>query len=115
MVTIPFINNTPKAELYGIPRNEINWIPKVDNGKCIGCGLCVLECPTHVFRFDFKRHVSEIIEVSKCEIGCTICANLCLFEAIKLPPLSELYKLMKEKNIIDLSWKNLDYNKYMWI
>ncbi|MCJ7648625.1 MAG: hypothetical protein MUP85_08430 [Candidatus Lokiarchaeota archaeon] len=75
----------------------------------------MLECPTHVFRYDFKRHVSEVIKSSKCKIGCSTCSNLCLVDAIKLPPLPELYQLMKKRNIIDLCWKNLDYNKYMWM
>ena len=112
---IPFLCDNPKPAWYSVPRDEINWSPEIDYRKCIGCGLCVLECPTNVFRYDFKRHVAEVIKPSKCKIGCTTCANLCLTEAIKLPPLPGLYKLMKKRNIIDLCWKNLDYNKYMWM
>jgi len=112
---IPFINDNPKPNWHGIPREEINWSPKIDYKKCIGCGLCVLECPTHVFRFDFNKHVPEAIKTPKCKVGCTTCENLCLAKAIILPPLQELYDLMKEKNIIKLSWEKLDDNKYMWI
>lgn len=112
---IPFLSDNSKSAWYGVPREEINWSPEIDYKKCIDCGLCVLECPTNVFRFDFKRHVAEVIKPSKYKIGCTTCANLCLTEAIKLPLLPGLYKLMKKRNIIDLCWKNLDYNKYMWM
>ncbi len=112
---IPILRKESKENWYGIPKHEIEWCPEIDYKKCIGCRLCVLECATHVFRFDFKRHVAEVIKSLKCKIGCTTCINLCLAKAIKLPPLPELYKLMKKGNIIDLCWEKLDYNKYMWI
>lgn len=112
---IPYLNEDSKSVWYGVPREEINWRPEIDYKHCVGCGVCVLECPTNVFRYDFKRHIAEVIKPSKCKIGCTTCANLCLYKAIKLPPLPELNKLMKERNIIDLYWENLDYNRYMWM
>jgi CDP-4-dehydro-6-deoxyglucose reductase len=115
MKKIHFLNDKSKPAWHGIPRDEINWSPIIDLEKCIGCGLCVLECPTHVFRFDFNRHIAEVIKSSKCKVGCTTCVNLCLAKAIKLPSLQELYELMKERNVMGLSWENLDDNKYMWM
>lgn len=112
---MPVLNNKPKQEWYGIPRQDIDWSPEIDYKICIGCGLCVLECPTHVFRYDFNKHIAEVIKKSKCKIGCTTCANLCLAKAVTLPPLTKLFEIIKKKNLLDLSWKNLDYNKYMWM
>lgn len=115
MRKIPFLNENSKPVWHGVPRGEINWSPEIDYTKCIGCGLCVLECLTHVFRFDFNKHVAEVIKASKCKVGCTTCANLCLTKAIILPSLQKLYELMKQRNVMGLSWENLDDNKYMWI
>lgn len=51
----------------------------VDKNKCIGCGLCDLLCPVHVFRVtdDFVSEVQE---------GCTdclLCLNCCPLDAIE--------------------------------
>ena len=74
-----------------------------------------MECPVHVFRFDFKKHIPEAIKTSKCKVGCTTCANLCLPKAIILSPLKNIYNLMKKYDILGRSWRNLDDNKYMWM
>lgn len=31
-----------KQTWRGIPREEVNWHPTVDQELCIGCGICVL-------------------------------------------------------------------------
>ncbi len=33
----------------GIPREEIDWHPTVDESKCTGCGMCVTSCGRNVF------------------------------------------------------------------
>ena len=115
MMNFPFLNKDSKPAWHGIPIDEINWNPKIDYKKCIGCGLCVLECPNHVFRFNFDRHIAEVNNSSKCKVGCTTCVNLCLIKAILLPSLQELYKIMKDENVFEPCWRKLDKNKYMWM
>ena len=112
---MPIINNKSKQKWYGIPREEIAWSPEIDYKKCIGCGLCVLECPTHIFRYDFRKHIAEIIKPLKCKIGCTTCANLCPVKAVKLPSLTYLHEIMQKNDILGLSWDKLKYNKYMYM
>lgn len=77
--------------------------------------MCVLECPVHVFRFNFDKHIPEVIKPSKCKVGCTTCVNLCLAKAIILPPIKDIHDLMKRYDILGRGWRNLEYNKYMWI
>jgi len=29
------------AQWKGVPREEIEWNPRIDKNKCVGCGMCV--------------------------------------------------------------------------
>jgi CDP-4-dehydro-6-deoxyglucose reductase len=40
---------------HGIPREEINCHPEVDEDLCIGCGLCVTGCGRMVYRYDYEK------------------------------------------------------------
>ncbi len=46
---------------HGIPRNEIDWHPVVNDKKCIGCGLCFLTCGKGVYQFDWDRKKSVVV------------------------------------------------------
>jgi len=109
------IRNNESFKWFGIEREEVNWYPSIDYSKCIGCGICVLECPNLVFSYDFKKHIAKTIKPLKCKIGCNTCANLCPASAISLPTLSYLRKVIKETNILSTCWEKLEYNKYMYM
>lgn len=51
----------------------------VDEAKCNGCGLCLLDCPKGTI-----RRVSEhLVAISEGCVGCQICAKLCRRGALR--------------------------------
>ena len=77
----------------GVPRAAIVWHPTVDEAACIGCGTCVTGCNRLVYRFDYERKKSVVVDPLNCMVGCTTCANTCPTHAIHFPPLSTVFAL----------------------
>jgi NAD-dependent dihydropyrimidine dehydrogenase PreA subunit len=70
------------AKWHGIPREEIDWHPTIDESRCIGCGLCVTTCGRGVFRYDYRNKKSKVVNPNNCVVACQTCANLCPVGAI---------------------------------
>lgn len=54
---------------------------KVDENACVGCALCVDECPTDVFEFDEAKKIPVVKHEEEC-FGCFSCSEICPAEAI---------------------------------
>lgn len=54
---------------------------KVDDKACVGCSLCVEECPTDVFVFDEKKRIPVVDKPQMC-FGCLSCSKICPADAI---------------------------------
>lgn len=78
---------------HGVPREEIEWHPHVDEDVCIGCGTCVTGCSRLVYRFDYERMKAVVVDPLNCMVGCTTCANTCPTNAIGFPPLQDVLDL----------------------
>ena len=78
---------------HGVPREQINWNPTVIEDACIGCGTCVTGCSRMVYRYDYERKKSVVVDPLNCMVGCTTCANTCPTHAIRFPPLSSVFAL----------------------
>jgi CDP-4-dehydro-6-deoxyglucose reductase len=78
---------------HGVPREQINWNPTVVEDACIGCGTCVTGCSRLVYRFDYERKKSVVVDPLNCMVGCTTCANTCPTHAIRFPSLSTVFAL----------------------
>jgi len=91
-----------EASYQGIPKEEIAWFPKVNQGKCSGCTSCVEFCIHGVFHFsDGKSHV---VRPHNCVVGNTTCRGFCPEKAITFPThaeLKEMLKKLREKHEID--------------
>ena len=54
---------------------------KVDDKACVGCTLCVDECPTDVFEFDEAKRLPVVTRPEMC-FGCLSCSKICPADAI---------------------------------
>jgi pyruvate ferredoxin oxidoreductase delta subunit len=57
------------------------FAPKVDPGKCTGCGNCQLYCPEGTVMLDENK--KPIYDYRYCK-GCGVCANECPVHAIEM-------------------------------
>lgn len=91
----------------GIPRQEIEWSPKIDESQCIGCGMCVISCGRNVFAFDTEKNVAVVARPLQCMVGCTSCEVWCYFDAISFPDPQYVKNLIKERKVLVLAKKKL--------
>ena len=54
-------------------------LPKVDLGKCTGCGACADVCPTEVFEIENDK--ARVARPDDCT-ACETCVEECMEEAI---------------------------------
>jgi ferredoxin len=77
-------NQDPKFnKWHGIDRASIDWQPKIDESKCIGCGMCATSCTRGVYKFDYENKKSRVVSPNNCMVACQTCANLCPVGAIR--------------------------------
>lgn len=101
-----------KEEIFntwkGIPREEINWHPTIDESKCVGCGMCFTTCGRNVFDYDVKRRKSVVARPNNCMVGCTSCETWCVFNAISFPDKQYVKDLIKKRGVLKFVKKQLD-------
>ncbi len=81
------------ARRFGLmhPVHTTNFIPKVKESACTGCGKCVTVCPveamTLVSANDFKnpRKKKAVLNKEIC-LGCGLCARVCPENHIQIKP-----------------------------
>lgn len=81
------------AMWYGIPREQIQWYPIIDPGRCDGCGKCVEFCRNDVLRLSGEPPRAGVDNPFSCLVGCHSCASKCPTEAIQFPPRETLRAL----------------------
>ena len=67
----------------------------VDENACVGCGLCVKDCPMDVF--ELKEGVSVPVRPENC-MGCLSCHEICPAQALEhrgVVPSRRMYISMK--------------------
>jgi NAD-dependent dihydropyrimidine dehydrogenase PreA subunit len=96
------------AQWKGIPREEIDWYPHIDENKCTGCGMCVTSCNREVFDYDEVKNKAVVVNPLYCLVGCTSCSTWCVFNAISFPDPQYVKNLIKEKKILSLAKRQLE-------
>ena len=90
--------NPEFSKWHGIDRKTINWGPKIDVNKCVGCGMCVVQCSErrNVFGYDEERRKAVVLVPENCMVGCNNCQIACLWDAITFPSILEIRELAKK-------------------
>jgi len=57
------------------------FLPTIDETKCVGCGLCVKVCPNHAL--GIVNHRPQIIDPRACDYAAA-CQEICPTGAINL-------------------------------
>lgn len=99
------------AKWKGIPREEIEWYPRVDTDKCAGCGMCVTSCGRSVFDFDAENGVSVVARPLQCMVGCTSCQVWCIYDAISFPDPNSIKEIIKKRGVLTLAKQQLAEKK----
>ncbi len=73
-----------------------NGLAKIDQDKCVACGMCVTACPKNIIEILEKRHLVYVAcssnekggtVMKQCKsgcIGCKKCEKVCKFDAIHI-------------------------------
>ncbi len=92
----------------GIPREEIDWHPIIDETKCVGCGMCITTCGRNVFDFDIENKKAIVSRPIQCMVGCTSCEVWCIYDAISFPDKQIVKDFIKKNKILVKSKKELE-------
>mgnify|MGYP001626466237 FL=1 len=86
------------SKWHGMDRATIQWGPVIDESKCVGCGLCVIQCSEkrNVFGYDEEKRKAVVLNPENCMVGCNNCQVACLWDAISFPDVSGVKSLAKE-------------------
>ncbi|NPA62401.1 MAG: ferredoxin family protein [Methanococci archaeon] len=86
---------------WGIDRKKIEWYPKVNYDKCIGCGVCYITCANRVvFDWDKEKKKPVVARPYNCVVACTTCKMLCPVDALEFPDKEYMEKIIKEHKIL---------------
>ncbi len=86
-----------RSTYTGLPRNQIDWFPRIDLEKCKPheCGLiCVNYCPFNVFSHNGGGFV-EVSRPYECNVGDESCKFQCPYGAISFPTREELKEMLR--------------------
>ena len=70
-------------------KKNISWV--VDNGLCVGCGVCQDACPKSAIRVESDGSVFRpVVDAGLCinDKGCHRCRTVCPGEGVKLSQLA---------------------------
>ena len=93
---------------HGVPRDQIDWHPIIDDALCNGCGVCVTGCGRSVFAYEYEREKAVVGEPLHCMVGCVTCANVCPEGAVSFPSLDALRELIQERGVVPTARRELE-------
>ncbi|MGD9962713.1 MAG: ATP-binding protein [Thermoplasmata archaeon] len=78
----------------GIPREDVQWYPRIDKSRCEGCSSCVEFCSQKVF--EFFDGTSQVVRPYNCLVGKSSCKAFCPDNAISFPTRAELKESLRQ-------------------
>lgn len=104
------------AKFHGIDRDKIDWHPTIDETKCIGCGMCATSCGRGVYKFDYEKKKSKVVNPNNCMVACITCANLCPVGAISFvkendTPRNKAQRIVKDHQLFSKVKEELEKRK----
>lgn len=102
-------NHLPEkfAVWKGIPRQDIDWHPTIDESTCTGCGMCVTSCGREVFGYDAAKRKGLVEKPLQCLVGCTSCESWCVFQAISFPDKQYVRDVIRKNKVLALAKQQL--------
>ena len=86
-----------ESTFMGVPRDKIDWSPRLDYDKCNYCMECDKFCPHNVFEVRENEEKKLIVKnPDNCVVFCRACSKTCGVDAIAFPNKSETTKFIKK-------------------
>jgi len=81
----------------GVPRDRIDWSPRIDYAKCNYCLECAKFCPHNVYEVRADEEIKLVVKNPlNCVVFCRACGKTCGPDAISFPDKGETTRLIKE-------------------
>jgi NAD-dependent dihydropyrimidine dehydrogenase PreA subunit len=80
---------------FSVPREKIDWAPRIDYEACLHDRACLDFCKNDVFVWNEEAMRVEVVNPRHCVIGCTSCGQICPAEAISFPDTEELKRTLR--------------------
>jgi NAD-dependent dihydropyrimidine dehydrogenase PreA subunit len=86
-----------ETTFMGVPRDRIDWCPRVDAAKCNDCMECADFCPHDVFAVnpDAKPQLT-VAHPYHCVVFCRACSKTCGQDALSFPDKKETTAAIKQ-------------------
>lgn len=79
-----------ESTFMGVPRDRIDWSPRIDFTKCNYCMECVEFCPHKVFEVHEGEEQKFVVKnPNNCVVFCRACGKTCGVDAIRFPDKNE--------------------------
>jgi NAD-dependent dihydropyrimidine dehydrogenase PreA subunit len=86
-----------ETTFMGVPREKIDWSPRIDYDKCNYCMECVKFCPHDVFGVDESADKKFVVKnPNNCVVFCRACGKACGLDAISFPSKNETTAYIKK-------------------
>lgn len=79
-----------ETTFMGVPREKIDWSPRIDYEKCNNCLECAKFCPHKVYEINEDAEKQLIVKNPyNCVVFCRACGKTCGLDAISFPDKKE--------------------------
>lgn len=86
-----------ESTFMGVPREKIDWSPRLDYEKCNFCMECFKFCPHKVYEKNENDEKKLVVKnPNNCVVFCRACGKTCGLDALSFPDKTATTKKIKE-------------------